>query len=294
MESREPQLVGAEDLGLAHVAVLEDDDGHFLGNATVLSPQIAVTSEEVVLAQDAAFLRLRLSPYFGRVSKLRVGDLQIDSENGFGVVSFSDFSGQVRLPDVFGIGPAPPRGMECRIVYYDTSQEEFFQLPGLVEDVGITGFRLALRWEVAAPISGCPVMSGDRILGIVVSGPVPASSLSGSSNPYPTSVDVLGMHAMAQSGVSSLLSGPRGGSVAVKPLPVGPRGPKFTPVSGVVTQGNSVSAPPDKRQAPAVREFTELFLRLSSSSKNAIARANQIRNALAQSRVHMEHLIYGL
>ena len=312
MASDEPQLVAPDDLGLAYVAVVEDREGHFLGNATLLSPNIAVTSDEVVLGQDAAFIQLRPSPHFWKGSKyLAVGDLVLDSAVRFAILAFSGRVPLPKQPGMFGVGQEPPVGATCSVMYYDTAREEFFRVLGRVDEAFSGWFRLALGWGLSAPISGCPVLSDGRIVGIVVSGLHPDSSVSESS--YPTSLDVLGITAMAESKMAPAvrnLLGRRGAESSRS---------KRLPTSGVITQGVTASLDvkpakadsavgdaeaarsatltlvPGAEGEPAPVDLSDagLFKRLSPRSRTALGSALGMQHS-ADQRIHMEYLIAGL
>jgi KAP-like P-loop domain-containing protein len=226
-------------------------------------------------------------------------------------------------PGLLGVGEAPTDGTECDVLYSDISQKSFFRLSGRVEGQG--GEQLALRldgdlpgdgrWSL--PLAGAPVFSGHRFVGIVAKGPFRQPG-PGASGFY--LVEVLSVDAMARSKVTPAIRNllGRGGPElrTPKPFPTNIEmeqiarpekeiagsldvTPSRTDSAIGDTDGAEAATPtlvpnPEPESAPRDLSDSDLFARLSPSSRYALARAEGIRLALKKNTLHTEYLIAAL
>jgi len=327
------QPVPEGDARLALVGVLIGKYAGVIGNATVLSSEIAVTAAAVADSARAAVEVLttdRASP----IADLRLGFPQlrspnidsvlvavqtIDSDCGFGVLRLS---AALPLPvalSVPGTGQIPGMGTECDVLYADASQQ-FFEVSGRVGERLKSGFRLRLKGDAASPAMGAPVFADGRIVGIVVSGPKQDVELDQSSFDSPAlatpSVEVLSVDAMARSTVTTavrnLLRRIEADQKTPRPLHTGMEITQ-TPVAESARSDEAVSSEPtaagrsaevsatlaatpnQKSEPPAISlSDREMFARLSVSARGAVERANGMRIAMGLKEVHMEQLVVGL
>ncbi|HXC42407.1 MAG TPA: P-loop NTPase fold protein [Candidatus Dormibacteraeota bacterium] len=324
-----PRPVPESDLRSRVVALLIASDGAALGPATVLSSDKAVTTSGVAssaLAKVEALSRahpqpkgpLMLAfPQFGGVRGLYSVPVEVqsvDSERGFGILNLlvsaknSGTFPKVDLPapvpsGLLGDGEIPAEGSECDVLYNDERQKNQFFLLCLSGQVGGrtgSGFRLDLGSGVSPSILGAPVFKGGLMVGMVASAPsvgFDPSALSYNFDSHASVLaEVLSVAAMAQSEVTpairDLLRQLEAGSTAPRPSP---RGMEISQTDAPpVLSSIKVALTPPTRATTATLGNAELFARLTSSSRNALERADQIRVALDQPTVEMEYLLYGL
>jgi KAP family P-loop domain len=253
----------------------------------------------------------------------------IDGECGFGVLNLlvsgkDPVANPIALPSpvpsgLFGTGEIPEEGSECDVLYNDERQPNQFFLLCLSGRVGgSTGssFRLDLDSEVPISVVGSPVFEGSRLVGIValVRRGVADPSEAGSGFVLQHSVEVLSVDAMAQSGVTpavrNLLSGVKAGPNAPKPFPAsmeitqieepGTEGASFSVAKPTDDAGTAQSATltpvhdPEPESAPSDLSNSDLFARLSPSSRYVLARADGMRLALGKNTLHTEYLVAAL
>ncbi len=180
-----PGAVVSNDIRLAAAALLVASDGDVLGQATVLSLDLAVTTAEVAQYASAKVanasslgsgpLAIALPQFQGPTpaTPLPAAIEAIDSESGFAVVRFSGML-PVTLPGgLLGAGGTPDVGSGCDIFYSDPSWSAFYQIGGKLETPA-AGIRLRVRLAaspdepVATALAAAPVFVGTRFLGIVL------------------------------------------------------------------------------------------------------------------------------
>jgi hypothetical protein len=244
----------------------------------------------------------------------------VDKERGFAVVHFAGMP----LPPVYDTFLAtgdPSDGAECEVLYFDASQNPV-EISGWVGGRIGLGFRLDLGSGAPVSILGAPVFKGGQLVGIVASVRRDASdpSEAGSGFVLQHSIEVLSIDAMARSEVTPVVRN------LLHPIAVDSNPPTPFPTVMEITQTDrhegeiarsskaKVSKPipvvnvsatdhsatltlvPSWEGKPVTVEFSdsELFARLSLSSRRALGRAVGIRRATGQGAIHMEHLIAGL
>jgi hypothetical protein len=258
----------------------------------------------------------------------------VDGERGFGILNLlvsaknSGAFPAIELPapvpsGLLGSGEIPAQGSGCDVLYLEERQpNQFFLLclSGRVGAVTVLRLRLDLDGSPPASILGAPVLKDSLLVGIVTSAPHRAFDPTESGRGFDTSlsVEVLSVAAMADSEVTpavrNLLARRGADPVTSRPHPTGMGIRQIDGSEGLESSGErppeggstgsgpaaAVSATltltPNKESGAAPTELSdaELLGRFSPSSREALERANQIRNALALPRVHIEHLIYGL
>jgi acid phosphatase family membrane protein YuiD len=273
----DPRLGGA--------ALLAGSDGKVIGKATVLSSNLAVTiaavafsAREKIEGGGSSGQRISLFltfPQFSGSTEVSLGPVEVqavDSEWGFGVLSFSGSLPMPLPPEWLGAGEAPAEGSVCELFYYEERQTSVLSLSGRILGGSPTlGFEL--DGNATAPDLGTGVFSDQRLVGIVASAPVHSMNA-------PSYVEVLSLSAMAQSAVTpavrNLLPGIDGNPNAQSSVPTG--------MQIVQTEEASSGAPMD----------ADVFLRLIGSGRWVMERAEGVRRATGQSAIQIEHLIASL
>jgi hypothetical protein len=221
MADARPQ-VSQDDPRSVTVAALFAQGGSrpFLGNATILSRNLAVTPSTIVLSRiigsravairtglssetaektyppvSLAFLRYQPTPKF---YFLPAEVVVVDQELGFAVLSFSGDLPLPHSPDLLGDGEVPPPRTECEVLYYDETSQVLTQISGQVSNRRESRFRLRLDPNAPVPVIGAPVLKGNQVVGMVASAPPAAFESNSLSDPFPF-VEVLGVRAMAES-----------------------------------------------------------------------------------------------
>ena len=216
------QQVSQDDPRSVTVAALFAQGGSrpFLGNATILSRNLAVTPSTIVLSRiigsravairtglssetaektyppvSLAFLRYQPTPKF---YFLPAEVVVVDQELGFAVLSFSGDLPLPLSPDLLGDGEVPSPRTECEVLYYDETSQVLTQISGQVSNRSESRFRLRLDPNAPVPVIGAPVLKGNQVVGMVASAPPAAFESNSLSDPFPF-VEVLGVRAMAES-----------------------------------------------------------------------------------------------
>ena len=153
----EPQLVPPTDPRLAVTAALvAGQHREVIGQATVLSSDIAVTTAEVIKEARARgpnsagpFVLAFPEFEFSAEHLLPVEIQAVDEGDGFGVLSFSGV-----LPFPVRTGEIPEQGSECDILYYDHPQKGCSQFLGQVGEQSGLRFRLIVDRFPPAEIAG--------------------------------------------------------------------------------------------------------------------------------------------
>lgn len=300
--------VPPDDPRLAVAAVLITDAGDVIGKATVLSSEIAVTIAEVAMRAPYPGRLLLFFPQFARSPEVHssaagypvsVPTQDIDADLGFAVLRVSGIP--VPVPSgLLGAGEVPPERSECEVLYCDDARNGSFRLSGRVGEQPGSRFRLYLEGGRPSPIVGAPVFKENLLVGIVASVPGGAFDPSAFSYNFDTHaspfVEVLSVAAMVRSEVTpavrNLLARAETDPSAAGPFPTSED--DLTSAPPRVLSSVKIAFTPPAGGAAAALGDAELFARLTSSSRNALERANQIRGALNRPMIEMEYLIYGL
>ena len=314
--------VSPSDPRLARVAVLRVGSD-FLGNVTVLSNSVAVTTsdiaalaiarvsqikEEESLSGAPLVLAFPQSPGSLSVYSVPVEVRAVDSLSRFAVLSFSGTLPIPLAPGLVETSGIPETGSICHVLSYEDGQGSAFLSRGIVNlGSALFSFRLGLDFDVTLPTPtvGAPVFQDAVVVGIVES--VRRDALS-------SAVGVISLIDMAQSKVTDAVRnlvpqfpfdpkspGPFpkelyqvvAGNKAADPVPE-------YPADATATAGEPVSATvvlTDGEDSGAKRvelSDADLFARLSVSSRNAVAKADGMRRSAGQGAVHMEYLIAAL
>jgi hypothetical protein len=267
-----PEPVPRDDPRLAVAGTLWSSSapgGRFLGNAALLSPEIAVTvatnlsRESGVASEDLllSFPGLLGSP---GVFPMKAHISTIDTELGLAVLNVT--GKPPRMPPKDLVSDEMPA--ECETVYYDADDQKmglFFARGS--PDNSSHKYGLDLPEDLASTLRGAPVFSAGRVVGI----------MSGSMHP-PGFLEVMTIAAMAQS---------RATYDVFRLLPPS--------TSNRLVSTDSKSSV----RSLVVTSRTEfddamIFARFRASSRNVLERAEGIRRGSRQREIHMEHLIAGL
>jgi hypothetical protein len=223
------------------------------------------------------------------MSHVQSGDVVVDGELGFRVLRFP----QSYAVPFFARVILPTLGAECRLLWYDYSRSDFFELTGSVAPGPKNGFNLHLEGDAGIALVGAPVFTDQFVMGIVASGPHPDASTSMPDGTFV--VEVISVAGMAESKATPVVSD------LLRRL----KEDRSTQrrFQSEVSQESERNEPGN---LPAVAEAEGLTLeeasgpkdaiweRLSGASREAFARADGIRRALKKNKVHTEYLIAGL
>jgi hypothetical protein len=182
-----PGAVVPNDIRLAAAALLVASDGEVLGQAAVLSPDLAVTTAEVAQyasakvagpgnAPSSAFgpLAITFPKFQGSpgVYPLRATLEAIDSELGFATIRFSGTLPTPIPTGLLGTGDSPGIGIACDVFYSDVSWSAFYQVAAKLETRMGARLRVTLAdvpdEPLATALAAAPVFAGYRFIGIVL------------------------------------------------------------------------------------------------------------------------------
>lgn len=295
-----PAPVSLNDSRLAVMAILIAGEGKALGQATILSGEIAVTTAEVAQYGTANLSRSeRASLHAGEALGLAFpqfrGSADVmplasyiaggDEHLGFAVVRFSGIPPEPVPSDLLGNGEVPLAGTTCDLLYADPTWSQFLQLTGQIEGRSGDIFQIrlpegSLDEPASTALVSAPVFAGNQLIGMAV---------GASTRPGPLTVDVLSVGGMARSAVTSAVR-------ELLPFLSEPNVPR----SGSVSQSREqiserLTAEADRgTEGPvAFGSDAEIFGRLSESGRRVLERAYGMRTR-RQTKIHMELLLAAL
>lgn len=273
MAGVEPRRVAKDDprrlaVGILSVGISGGYRG-FTGQATVLGPGVAVTTKgSTNLRGDQLHLWDEGSAVMSHIPS---DDAAVDGEPAFRILRFAE-SHAVPL---FARAVLPTLGGECRLLWYDYSRNDFFELSGSVAPGHGNRFNLHLKGDAGIALDGAPVFTDQFVVGMVASGPHPDASTSTPDGTF--MVEVLSVAVMAESNATQI----------VRDL-----------LHRIEADSNPARSLPGKARAAASvtnpLSDEEMWERMSLSARSALERAEGIRRALKKRNVHTEYLIAGL
>ncbi len=300
--------VVSSDVRLATAALLVASDGEVLGQAAVLSSDLAVTTAEVAQyasakaaglgeARNSAFGPLAITfPQFRGapgVYPLRATIEAIDAERGFASIRFSGILPVPVPTGLLGAGDSPVIGTACDLFYADVSWSAFYQIGAKLETSAGVRLRVILAETLDEPaataLAAAPVFAGYRFIGIVL------TASSGIA-------EVLSVDGMALSRVTPAVrrllpwigdeSGAKSASTPSQ---------KSGDHEGSSPFANSGKGGASMQRGDSLEEGTgtaandsSVWERMSAACRFALARADAVRRVIGKRQVHTYHLVTGL
>jgi hypothetical protein len=260
----DPRLAVAGTLWLSSVP-----GGRFLGNAALLSPEIAVTAaanlsqESGVASEDLLFSFPGLLGSPG-VYPMKAHVSATDTELGLAVLNVTGTPPRVPPQDL--VSDEMPD--QCETVFYEADKQTMGLFSaGVSPDFSSHKYGLSLPQKAAAILRRAPVFSAGRVVGIMAGGIGP-----------PGFLEVMTIAAMAQSRATYAVRRLLPPTVAKK----------------YVSADSKDSVPSSGATSGTEFDDATIFARLRASSRNVLERAEGMRRGSRQRELHMEHLIAGL